>query len=469
MNPLDIAELRLYVASYLGFEDVKTCALVCRSWYWYFQPLVWHTFTTPSHMDADDTTRQVALKDSIQNNAHWIRHFHVTGGIGVLHSLPDTWLERCKSLLTIRFDVYHRDDLQRWNRLIKSNSELRKIGLPSGLDRIVNDPHVLAILKSHSQLRELRLSSPFSISYLTRILQASPRLLKLFGVHLTDELDKPSDAHVQAEGSTTATTRTTTEMASTTCVLQHLDLARLDGRPALNHLIACTRHLETLSFQDSIGACRSSLIRLFQEGRLRHLVNLSLDKEDDYINLINAIPDGQLRMLKVRTSSILCLSAILQRHGPTLETLLLPGMHGCPELAQVMYRCPRLKVFGSGQGVHDDTHADVRAFLYGPWVCRSLEVLSVPIGLFRGNFTSTPPILDDALAMIQIRPKRQFEPAVAELLFMERLRQLEKLWFVDFVVQEEEIALSYTSQVEVLTNYNGRGLQRDRLDPFSSF
>ncbi|KAF9935943.1 hypothetical protein BGZ65_002859 [Modicella reniformis] len=101
-HPLGIPEIVSYVASYVRKRDLTACALVSKTWYQAFNPLIWH--------DISWKYGRPFLPEAIQRHSQLVRAFKVPFGVETkaLHSL------RFPKLVSLDAEHYELKDMNEW-------------------------------------------------------------------------------------------------------------------------------------------------------------------------------------------------------------------------------------------------------------------------------------------------------------------------------------------------------------------
>ncbi|KAF9165423.1 hypothetical protein DFQ26_000168 [Actinomortierella ambigua] len=462
-SPFGISDLRWLISSHLDGKDLKTCALVCKTWHRDFQPQVWRTLHTP-HKD-EEASGLVAWRTSAKNNAHWIRHIVDSawskGGLGdQLHFL----LDHCRTLMSMSIRIRSKADMDLYTQLIKLNPGLQEIDLFQHSQAVPfpEESQWLDALAGHHQLRRLKLKWSFPLSHLYRILDTCPSLRELTVLKVESaqvELQqRPLDGQAQGEEQDAeALTTTTTIKAARSWRpygLLHLSVDRWCRHPGLGELLSRTPALESLSLTNVSQTSCKELIEIIQSGGLPRLADLTLHSPTVMSDVLESFPVGQLRSVDLHEPDKRSLGLLLERQSQSLERLRLSSIEDYPLLARVIFECRRVKelaVYGNAEF----EFLEIRDLLHKPWVCMDLEVLSVPIGVRRrkaDHQQNVPSVLAKALAdraaTTATQPDACPEWKVAEGLFMERLRQLKRLHEVDFRYLRSCYVLSYAAQID---------------------
>ncbi|KAG0263874.1 hypothetical protein DFQ27_001595 [Actinomortierella ambigua] len=435
-SPFDIPELQSLIGRYLDGKDIKTCALVCKTWHKTYQPLLWQRNRLLSSYGATHASAGFGdWQDSVRRNAHWIKDLDGPETDKAHEMLLSIALERCRSLMSIKVAATTKDERDKWIQLIKFNPQLQKVAfwyweLQGGLDESL----MVETLKGLDKLQHLELRTA-SFPFICRILESVPSLRELVvGTVVTSEPGSEDQDGGAAN--------------KTTWPLRSLKITHDNSKLPLCDLLSRMPVLESLALECVDEKSRQGLTQLIKEGRLPLLSEISLREEGDYTELVDALPPQHLRSAHLQTFYSSTLKSLLKNQNQSLESLRLFGFDDYRALADVFYECPRLKEF-----VVENESAfemlDVCHLLYKPWVCMDLERLSVPIGVDHGPVgDAIAPELSEAMAVNRTKRSRKSGWQLAENLFMNRFCKLKKLRDVNFVIDYKKRALSLDHRID---------------------
>ncbi|KAF9157661.1 hypothetical protein DFQ26_008490 [Actinomortierella ambigua] len=390
-TPLAIPELRLLVASFLDYDDVKTCAMVCRAWHRDLQPIVWrHLTVNMSKHHKTCTLMKTARMDSIRKNARWIRDFRHMVALGsiVIPELYDILFDHCRSLLAFEARILYDDEWHVLKKLIKLNTGLRQVDLlfTASPWLLVADLQLPSILHAHPQLRTFRTNYSMTVSMLLCILHACPSLedVRAHIEHsppwLLDPDASDGDGKEIKSGNHEASYSPTT---MTMTRLRRLELGGacddpdlsvlLERSPMLQHL-----HLASLPVHVLVGVYRA--LRAHGPTYLTSLVtDIKKGLPSPLGALVQALPSHQLCDVKASSLEAQEIRMLVGLHHASLENVRLHIGPGAQEaIVDLLSQCSRLKtlvVTTTGFAI------DARSLVgRGPWACSELELLHLPIG-----------------------------------------------------------------------------------------
>ncbi|KAF9975106.1 hypothetical protein BGZ73_001367 [Actinomortierella ambigua] len=413
---------------------------------------VWSNVSTPNAKQVENADNLDAWQETVGKHVHWVRHVFGDELSGVLCKLAAILLKHSRDLKSMHIWVRDKADIVLWIQLIELNPRLQVIEFPT-MSKPVSDmerSRLVEALSCHGRLRRFELACAVPLSFLYQLLETCSSLLELSVHHVVNSMDVQQDA--QAEG------RQHSEEISRTFALRRLDVYAYFARPAVAELLLRTPTLESLGLINiGIGYC-DIVARVIQEGRLPMLSELTL-KPSRVLGalerlthamepLMRAIPPQQLQSIKFDTLGDVPMDNLLSVHGQFLEWIRFAHFPGHSALTSVFFECPRLKELVVENHLSGD-FVEIRDLLFEPWVCKDLEILSVPIGVDRWLNPSLPPEMIKAMAKDQPVNCPQWKQA--EALFMSRFRQLKKLRYVDISNVSPRLALSYAVQVEART------------------
>ncbi|KAF9159391.1 hypothetical protein DFQ26_006582 [Actinomortierella ambigua] len=392
-SPFDIPELRSLIGRYLDVKDIKTCALVCKTWHKTYQPYLWQRNRLLSSFGATRASAGFGdWQDSVRRNAHWIKDLDGPETDKAHEVLLSIALERCRSLMSIKVAAPTKDERDKWIQLIKFNPQLQKVtfwywDLQGGLDESL----MVETLKGLDQLQHLELRTA-SFPFLCRVLESIPSLRELVvGTVVTSgETESCGEPGPEDQDGGAAN--------KTTWPLRSLKITHDYSKLPLCDLLSRMPVLESLALEHTFYGST--------------------------------------------------LKSLLKNQNQSLESLRLFGFDDYRALADVFYECPRLKEF-----VVENESAfemlDVCDLLYKPWVCMDLERLSVPIGVYHGPVgDAIAPELSEAMAVNRTKRSRKSGWQLAENLFMNRFCKLKKLRDVNFVIDYKKRALSLDHRID---------------------
>ncbi|KAG0240676.1 hypothetical protein BGW41_006759 [Actinomortierella wolfii] len=353
-TPLALPELRLLVASFLAYDDIKACAIVCKTWHQDFQPLVWRHLTANfSKHRKPFVLMKAARMDSIRKNAHWIRDFRHMMALGsiVIPELYDILFDRCRSLLSFEARIMYDDEWHVLQKLIRLNVHLRQLDLTFTASPwlIVSDLQLPTILHGHPTLRTFRTNYSMKASMLLRILNACPSLEEVC-VHIElsppwlsdpDAIDEGGKGVVPTTGSTVAPINDTTPFQ-----LRRLELGGTCDDPDLGVLLERCPMLEHLR----LAPLPEKTIRHVYKA-LSHLVHLSSlvttmtrDLPSPLEAMVKALPRHQLRNVEATCIDAQAIQKLVEFHHKSLVHVRLHITSDAQEaVADLFSRCSNLR------------------------------------------------------------------------------------------------------------------------------
>ncbi|KAF9976505.1 hypothetical protein BGZ73_008445 [Actinomortierella ambigua] len=402
-TPLAVPELRLLVCSFLDYNDIKSCAVVCRAWHRDLQPLVWrHLTVNVSKHHKTSALKKTARMDSIRANARWIRDFRHVLALGsiIIPELYDILFDRCRSLLTFEAKILYDDEWLVLKKLIQLNTGLTQIDLLFSASPwlLVADLQLPTILRAHPYLRNFRTNYSMTASMLLGILRACPSLEEV-EVHIElsppwlvdpdtagDDGKKIKDEDTETLGCLTTTSTATIVSAAVmdTTRLRRLKLGGACDDPSLGIVLERSpmlEHLQLVPLPASVLFCVYRALQGRMPTRLTSLVTETKQNRPSPLGvLVQALPRHQLCNIDASPLEASEIRKLVELHHESIEHVRL---HIAPDaqeaIVDFLTQCRRLKTLVV---TTTDFAIDVHNLIgRNPWVCLELEVLHLPIGM----------------------------------------------------------------------------------------
>ncbi|KAG0340783.1 hypothetical protein BG004_006277 [Podila humilis] len=169
---MDLSEIRLHVAQFLGHRDTLSCALVCRDWYQSFISYIWHI----GCFDLE-TIQKRPPPEAMIANGHFIR-------ILIMQTVDrvDEYLQYCPNIEKIYF-LFGREALSRFARL-KCDDDNGDISRWNSSGNSQGSNHATATTRDDEEATETRVIKDMFWEPLTRLVLKCTRVKSLyFGRH----------------------------------------------------------------------------------------------------------------------------------------------------------------------------------------------------------------------------------------------------------------------------------------------
>ncbi|KAG0229585.1 hypothetical protein BGW42_001464 [Actinomortierella wolfii] len=433
-------ELRAMVAKSLSRPDLRTGALVSKAWHAFFNALLWSSFeiaTLPPPPQpqcsaiACQAHRRCAREYAIRTHGHLVRR------LAIVPTLPDTQpqqlmsllVDSCRSLTSLTFYNSRWFPEESIRELVQANPTIQVLSTDSCacLQQAVVTlaPHLRVL-----QTQQLYLST----GDITRIMSNFPYLQELSLDYLTV---KSSLKQVQPVVSRrTSQQQQQQQRRQQPYRLKRLDLLRggyyrafdsiLKSCPSLEHLaLGSLKRLSVKAIADALCLSLSKLSSL-EFGRIE------LDTVNVVCDILQTIPNGQLRSVTISNPRLNILGALGEHHSHGLERLCLYEMRESEQngFVPIFARCTRLKSLSvQTKNLSQAVYIDIRSIIGQPWVCVDLEELAMPLRLVHPCRSSH--LINQAQAEKEELAPGDYEPKQVEMVFMRRLGSLTKLRSLD--------------------------------------
>ncbi|KAF9907108.1 hypothetical protein EC991_011326 [Linnemannia zychae] len=436
-NVLHLPEIQQHLAEYLYFSSLKKCAVICKSWHKFFQPLVWRSLTISSyylpHWDQDRL-------DSFAKNAQWIKVLHYrsqSNKVDFPKRGEEILIAHCRSLVSLKAWVSSGSTWVLFKRLIYLNQGLRNVELsPDDWGHTYDghehfralEPNLHRALGWQSHLRRLVIGSYTAMPTFMKVISTCPLLEEL--VFTQSLFPSDSQGRCQTEGydpqeltyyerdaeylNLSLEKATYSVDGASTFSLKHIELQRPCSDPQLVNLLVRCPHLTTLCLYHMR---RQTCLRIGEKIRQGSFPNFTTYRlsdswtSDECNEIVHATPSSQLREIKLPKMDPMKVQILIERQLENLEVFEVRMSSDMQHVVHItlLTKCSRLRVLRI-LGVA----ADIRCLIESkqPWNCPELEELVMSVRIGRSQSGQQNMELDEIEA---IRVETEFLSRVGEL------------------------------------------------------